>query len=203
MKKYYYLIKISVICYILGMYHNTYSITNMLSMCTACHGEKGISNNPEWPNLAGQHESYLLKQLHDFQQGKSRMSPMMTPILATLTETDLKELATYYAKQKLEQHNGDKTKSNERGKSLYLYGDHNLNIPACTTCHGPTGVGNAEAGFPKISGQNIAYTVQQLQNFKSHKRTNDLNSIMQTISSRMTQSDMEAIAKYIQDLYDR
>ena len=69
------------------------------------------------------------------------------------------------------------------------------------TCHGPTGIGNSQAGFPKISGQNKAYTIQQLTAFKNHQRHNDLNSIMQEISSRMTEADFDAIAKYLEKLH--
>lgn len=41
----------------------------------------------------------------------------------------------------------------------------------------------------------------QLQAFKDGKRTNDLNQIMQDISSKMSPEDMEAVAYYIQGLY--
>ena len=34
--------------------------------CAACHGADGNSVNPEWPKLAGQHESYIIKQLSNF-----------------------------------------------------------------------------------------------------------------------------------------
>ena len=29
------------------------------TLCAACHGPKGISSNPLWPNLAGQQQKYL------------------------------------------------------------------------------------------------------------------------------------------------
>ena len=29
------------------------------ALCAACHGPKGVSSNPLWPNLAGQQETYL------------------------------------------------------------------------------------------------------------------------------------------------
>lgn len=63
------------------------------------------------------------------------------------------------------------------------------------------GSGNAQAGFPLLSGQHAAYTIMQLQAFKDGKRTNDLNQIMQDISSKMSPEDMEAVAYYIQGLY--
>ena len=74
-------------------------------------------------------------------------------------------------------------------------------ITACIACHGPQGTGNAQAGFPVLSGQHAAYTVLQLVAFKDGKRKNDLNHIMQDISNRMSKEDMEAVAHYIEALH--
>ena len=35
--------------------------------CSACHGATGISVSPLWPNLAGQKEQYLVKQIKAFR----------------------------------------------------------------------------------------------------------------------------------------
>ena len=37
------------------------------AMCSSCHGVKGISMSPLWPNLAGQKEQYLIKQIKAFR----------------------------------------------------------------------------------------------------------------------------------------
>lgn len=66
------------------------------AQCIACHGPKGISVNPIWPNLAGQHKEYLVKQLKDFKAG-TRVNPLMKPIVAGLTDKDFAEIAAYYA----------------------------------------------------------------------------------------------------------
>ena len=67
--------------------------------CIACHGQKGISNNPLWPNLAGQKEKYLIKQLKDFKSGK-RTDPSMSPMAKPLTDQDIENLAAYYSSLK-------------------------------------------------------------------------------------------------------
>jgi cytochrome c553 len=64
--------------------------------CTGCHGINGISNNPMWPNLAGQQEGYLVKQLHAFREGV-RDDPLMTPMAKTLSDSDIDNLAAYYS----------------------------------------------------------------------------------------------------------
>ncbi|KTD36619.1 cytochrome c4 [Legionella nautarum] len=170
------------------------------ALCAACHGPQGISADPQWPNLAGQHTSYLIKQLHDFKTGTTRNAATMTAILASLYEQDIAELSIFYSKMPLPEGQTPE-KFLKRGELLYRGGDFAKHISACIACHGPKGTGNAQAGFPVLTGQHAAYTVQQLQAFKDNKRTNDLNSIMRDLSSRMSQEDMEAVAYYIQGLH--
>jgi cytochrome c553 len=68
-------------------------------MCGACHGTAGISAVPTYPNLAGQKEAYLTKQLQDFKSGK-RNDPTMKGMVAALSEADMADLAAYYASLK-------------------------------------------------------------------------------------------------------
>lgn len=67
-------------------------------VCSACHGADGISVNPLWPNLKGQKEQYLIKQIKAFRDG-TRKDPSMAPMVATLTDEDIANLAAYYASQ--------------------------------------------------------------------------------------------------------
>ncbi|WP_133128573.1 c-type cytochrome [Legionella nagasakiensis] len=170
------------------------------AVCAACHGEKGISINPEWPSIAGQHAAYFVKQLEDFKVGKTRNAATMTPIVADLNKQDMEDLAAFYSEQSLPELATPK-KYLARGEQLYRGGDFTQHITACIACHGPQGKGNAQAGFPVLSGQQPLYTIQQLQAFKSHERRNDLNAIMQDISQRMTKEDMEAVAYYMAGLH--
>lgn len=66
------------------------------ALCAACHGPDGISSNPLWPNLAGQHEAYLAKQIRDFRDGV-REDISMQPFVAQLSEQDIADLAAFYA----------------------------------------------------------------------------------------------------------
>lgn len=63
--------------------------------CTGCHGPAGISVNPLWPNLAGQQQQYLVKQITDFRDGQ-RQDPLMAPLAQGLTDQDIADLAAYY-----------------------------------------------------------------------------------------------------------
>lgn len=169
------------------------------AMCAGCHGAQGNSMNAEWPNLAGQHADYLAKQLHDYKNAKTRNAPMMTPMVTSLTDQDITDIAAFYASLPRAQGTTPE-KYLVRGEKLYRSGDLSKHITACIACHGPQGSGNAQAGFPSLSGQQPAYTVQQLEAFKNKTRINDLNSIMRDISSRMSHEDMEAVAHYLHGL---
>lgn len=169
------------------------------AVCAACHGPQGVSVNPLWPNLAGQHASYILKQLKDFREGHSRETPMMTPLVASLSVSDMDDLAVYYSQ--LQPAKG-KIQDKEwlRGEQLYRAGDVKKHITACIACHAPKGLGNPYAAFPRLAGQYAEYTISQLQAFKEGKRANDLQEIMRDISGRMSQDDITAIAHYLEGL---
>jgi cytochrome c553 len=64
--------------------------------CVACHGVNGISPNPMWPNLAGQKEQYLIKQLTALRDGE-RQNELMTPIAMNLSDEDIENLAAHYS----------------------------------------------------------------------------------------------------------
>ncbi|MFT6625593.1 MAG: cytochrome c553 [Cycloclasticus sp.] len=66
------------------------------AQCAACHGASGISPMGLYPNLAGQKEQYLIKQMNDFRSAK-RKDPTMQAMSAALTDTDVVNLAAYYA----------------------------------------------------------------------------------------------------------
>lgn len=65
-------------------------------LCIACHGNKGISNNPVWPNLAGQKSQYIVLQLKDFRDNR-RQNPLMNSLVQTLSDQDIENLAAYFS----------------------------------------------------------------------------------------------------------
>ena len=67
--------------------------------CQACHGPKGISVSPAFPNLAGQNPDYIQTALRHYKEGK-RKNPIMQGQAANLSERDIEDLAAYFASQK-------------------------------------------------------------------------------------------------------
>ena len=66
------------------------------AVCAGCHGATGVSAIPMYPNLAGQKEQYLVKQLKAFKSGE-RKDPVMAPMAAPLSDADMANLAAYFA----------------------------------------------------------------------------------------------------------
>ena len=67
-------------------------------VCQACHGLDGNSASPDFPKLGGQHPDYLAKALRDYKSG-ARKNPIMAGFAATLSTSDIDNLAAYYAQQ--------------------------------------------------------------------------------------------------------
>jgi cytochrome c553 len=170
------------------------------AVCGACHGPDGNSMAPNFPKLAGQGERYLNKQLHDIKSGK-RTVLEMTGLLTNLSDQDLADLSAYFASQKGSVGAAD-PKLVARGEELFRGGKLDQGMPACTGCHSPNGIGNAAAGFPHLGGQHAQYAAKQLTDFREGNRTNDGDTkIMQTIASKLSNKDIEAVSSYIQGLH--
>lgn len=174
------------------------NLTEKASECLVCHGEDGNSVNEMWPSIAGQHKSYLLKQLHDFAKGEKgkRHNAVMLTSVEKLSDEDLEDLAEYYSKMKAKV-KPLVNKYLELGEKIYRGGNLESGVPACSACHAPTGTGNSLANFPKVSGQNAAYIIEQMKLFKTGERSNDYNEIMQDIANKMTDKEIEAVANYM------
>ena len=170
-----------------------------VAVCSACHGADGNSIMPNWPSLAGQGERYLLKQLIDIKE-EVRVVPEMTAIVANMSEQDLADAAAFYSSQTLTGGAAD-PELVARGEAIYRGGDLATGLPACTGCHSPTGQGNDPAAYPQLAGQHATYTAKQLTDFREGNRVNDGDAmIMQTIASRLSNKDIEAVSSYIQGL---
>lgn len=166
--------------------------------CAACHGMDGNSTNPEWPKLAGQHESYLVKQLQNFKHD-DRVNASMSPQAKPLSDQDMADLAAYFAGQGVKPGEADQTKV-ALGEQVYKGGNNASGVAACAACHGPTGRGNPAANFPSLNGQHAAYTKAQLHAFRTGERNNDAGKMMRNIAVNMTDAEIEAVAEYIAGL---
>lgn len=154
--------------------------------CVSCHGPKGVSATPDWPNLAGQHAGYLEVQIRAFRDGQ-RENPAMAPFVDKLTDKDISELAAYYSSlPRGTAANGDASLV-AKGENLSAY---------CKSCHGMQGAPAANV-WPVIAGQQAAYLEKQLASFKSGAR---VNAHMATVVKPFGEDEFKALAAYYSQL---
>ncbi|NKJ46278.1 cytochrome C [Burkholderia sp. SG-MS1] len=159
-------------------------------VCVACHGPMGNSSTPDYPILAGQTARYIYLQLRDFKEGR-RSDPRMSPMAASLSREDMQDLADYFAAQKLVPvpfKSDSASIEAGRKKSAEVL---------CTMCHLGGFAGQNE--IPRVSGQLYPYIVKQLQDFRSHTRTNDAGN-MASVSRNLSDEDIRNLAAYVNNL---
>ena len=66
-----------------------------MQVCAVCHGPNGVAVAPETPNLAGEPEGYLTRQLKAFRSGK-RQHEVMAVIAKSLSDDDIANLAAWF-----------------------------------------------------------------------------------------------------------
>lgn len=167
-------------------------------VCAACHAIDGNSVAPANPRLAGLNYEYINKQLVNFKSGE-RKSAVMSGMVANLTPQDMKNLAAYYSSQQPKDAKAKDQALALLGQKVYRGGVQGTGVPACASCHGAQGKG-IPAQFPRLAGQHTDYIYDQLNKFRTGERANDGAKMMRTIAAKMTDSDMKAVATYIQGL---
>jgi cytochrome c553 len=164
-----------------------------LPACVSCHGAAGNSMIASNPKLAGQHEAYIYKQLVNFT-APERNQAIMTTYSKMLTDEEKKNIAAYLSTQVPKPGAAKNKATVEQGKKIYRAGIVEKNVPACASCHGAAGAG-LPSQYPRLAGQHQDYTAAQLTTFSSGVRYN--NAAMMTISKRMSDDEMKAVADYI------
>jgi cytochrome c553 len=167
-----------------------------LPACVSCHGAAGNSTIAANPKLAGQIDAYTYKQLMDFTT-PNRNNPVMTTFAKMLSDDEKKHIAAYLGAQTQKAGAAKNKDSVELGKKIYRGGIAGTGVAACASCHGANGNG-IPAQFPRLAGQHQDYTVAQLQAFKGGARKNSVQ--MTTLSKRMSDDEMKAVADYIAGL---
>ena len=170
--------------------------------CAACHGLEGQSTSDDFPHLAGQHEQYLLKQLHNYRDG-IRNDPIMNAVqLKGISDQGLADLAAWYAAQTPAEGVARGTDDQiDLGERIYYGGIKSIAVAACIACHGPTGKGNPLANFPVLAGQYAKYLAKTLKQFRSRQRANDPHEAMRHLMRRITDEEIEAVAHYLEGLH--
>lgn len=168
--------------------------------CSACHGANGDGSvTASYPRLSHLDAGYLAKQLRDFQHD-TRKDTVMHPIAKTLSETEIVDVAAYFAAQPS---SAPPTSADPaliaRGARLALSGLWDKDVPACVSCHGPGGHG-VGGHFPGLAGQHAGYLAKQLNAWRNGNRRNDPQGLMKGVAQRLSAGDIAAVSAYFASL---
>jgi len=158
--------------------------------CKACHGADGNASIPGTPSIAGQPVYFTHWQLIKFRDGR-RKDPQMTPFAVNLSDTDMADLAAFYAEQRPAARPAV-TEPAKVDTGRELAKQHH-----CVSCHRPGLVGHEQ--IPRLAGQDLAYLVKLLRGFKA-QTAGDLDGTMTTAAQPLSEADIENLAHYMASL---
>ena len=161
--------------------------------CQACHGSDGNSSGAETPRLNGQSWVYIANRVRSFRdvtKQSAHATKFMFDVNSGVSDAVLLDLARYFAAQPpvVAAPTG---KLAEQGRELYRKGD-GAAVPACQTCHGPTGEG--EGANPRLNGQHAVYLRRQLESFSLLTR---VNQTMNPHARDMSAEQISALVAYL------
>lgn len=168
-----------------------------MQACISCHHQDEAESNTSPPLILGQKSAYLMKQLSDFNSG-ARNDSVMTPIANGLNYKDISDLAESISKGAWKVSDQDPEYDGQKialGMQLYKRGDIKRDIPPCMGCHGLHGEGLLD--FPRLSSQKYSYIANQLYQFQSNHRANDVDKLMRSFAPRLTSFDIDALAQFL------
>ncbi|MEW5789155.1 MAG: c-type cytochrome [Pseudomonadota bacterium] len=176
--------------------------------CSACHGDNGTSPSRNWPSLTGQKPDYVMKTLLDYKQNMRRdhyrKAFVMTKVSSLLDDTQMADLAAYYASQPAPtvppQTQG---KLARKGALLATQGDAKRGIAACAGCHGEQGESGVTPDTPALAGQTPEYFIQAMKMYKQGMRTSDVGGVMRMFARPLSDAEITSLAHYYAGLGSR
>jgi cytochrome c553 len=168
--------------------------------CAACHGKQGqATRDGYFPRLAGKPAGYLFNQLINFREGRRRY-PLMTYMVAHLSDDYLKEMALYFSDLHLPYPPTKAFSASpqllERGRALVLNGDPAKKLPSCVACHGEQLKG-VQPSIPSLIGLPRDYINAQFGAWKDGVRRAAAPDCMADISKRLSPEDIGAVSTWL------
>ncbi len=161
--------------------------------CAKCHGQAGISEDPDDPNIAGQMASYAFKQLMDYKS-KHRSNRRMYRRIKDLEAAQMADLAAYFASLPTPPAENADQASAETLK-LVFKGDPKRMLKPCASCHGRDGLGGKHDSATLV-GLRRNYFILTMEQFQEEERVNDVYSRMRLIATALTEEEIAALADY-------
>ena len=168
----------------------------VFEVCAACHLTEGWgTKDGTFPQIAGQHQSVLVKQLADIREG-NRDNPTMYPFAKPESiggPQAMADVTHYIAKLPMNPDNGKgpwKPGTPEWKEGEKLFKEN------CVKCHGEHGEGKADKFYPKIQGQHYLYMVRQFEWIRDGKRRNANPDMVEQIKN-FTNDQMKKVINYV------
>jgi cytochrome c553 len=165
-------------------------VEDKASVCSACHGEKGLPAEPAIPIIWGQNEGYLYLELRDFQKG-ARKDDQMTPIAQSLSKEDAQALAAYFAGKPWPATGAPSASKADESAAMTA-----IKSVVCGSCHLEQFQGNSS--IPRLAGQQRDYLAKTMTEFRNRTRAN--NPGMSDLINTATPEQVTAIAAYLAGL---
>jgi cytochrome c553 len=128
--------------------------------CAGCHGDTGVSQTAGIPSLVGLDPKYLVAAMNAYKTG-ARKNDAMKAVLSAATDSEIADMALFYALQKPARAATPAAGDQAAGKAA---------ATACTACHGSSGVGTDPA-TPNLAGQDAQYLAAALRAYKDGARS--------------------------------
>jgi len=162
-------------------------------VCLACHGPNGVSSLPATPSLAGQSDQFIQWQLVFFRSGR-RPNPAMAPLVANLSDEDVRNLGAYFAGLPY----FGKPAAAVPNPDLAAKGETIAAQHHCASCHLDTFRGTGAAAA--VADQREDYLVKALQDYRAGTRPSTGVAAMNEAAAALTDDQIVAVAHYLATL---
>jgi len=157
-------------------------------ICAGCHGENGISQMENIPSLAGQPDQYVQWQLVYFRAG-TRKNDQMQPIVAELSNDDIRNLGAYFASLTPPKAQPDNNPDLSKKGAQAAVGRR------CASCHADNFAGTKAVA--RLAAQREEYLLKALKDFKAGARVGGGQAVMADVAYPLSEEEIEALAHYL------
>jgi len=186
-----------------GLAASSQDVQAKLSYCKDCHGPsaQGYRGYFPIPRLAGQQPAYLENQLQAFIEHR-RTNNVMFNVAHSLSPSMVAALAANFHSLNPPPIGGAPQRLVAIGRKIFQDGMPDVNIAACSACHGPDATGSEQ--IPRLAGQLYPYVIKELTNWGKERGQNpakpDVSAVMSPVAHSLNKEQIEAVAAYVSTL---
>jgi cytochrome c553 len=177
--------------FLLTALFSSFCFSQRTQTCEACHGAGGNSVTPGTPSIAGQPGLFVENQLVLFREG-IRKSPVMTPLMAGISDKEIQQLAAHFSKQAV------KAESAAIDRKLFAQGQGLAKKLRCGVCHLSDFSGQKQ--MPRLAGQREDYLLSEMKAYRDNQRP---DTTMTAALYGVKDDEMKALAHFLSRYSER